>query len=234
MARGFNMQEKLLAKTKPLDESAEEQRPALAIVPEAPAETEAAEGAAAETEAETAAVAPAEAAEATEAEPVGNSVAAATPLEKEAAGEKRTAPKRSRPAKRPVSEQATEHASAGLALDVEPALDARLMAYRASTRMSLHHIVLDAVEQTYPNLPTLVAKALGRGDEAERPKTSLFQRSSAPSPLSVEGKSERVTHTIRIARTNREMLDQIADEVGAPSRNFMLCVALDEFLPPSP
>jgi len=228
MARGFNMQEKLLAKTKPLDESAEEQRPALAIVPEAPAETEVAEGATAETEAET------EAAAATEAEPVGNSVAAATPLEKEAAGEKRTAPKRSRPAKRPVSEQATEHASAGLALDVEPALDARLMAYRASTRMSLHHIVLDAVEQTYPNLPTLVAKALGRGDEAERPKTSLFQRSSAPSPLSVEGKSERVTHTIRIARTNREMLDQIADEVGAPSRNFMLCVALDEFLPPSP
>ena len=229
------MQEKLLAKTKPLDESAEEQRPALAIVPDssAEAEGEAAEAAAADTAAEAGADPTAEAA----VEAAAAETTAATHSEEEeaaaAAGEKRPIAKRSRPAKRPVSEQATEHASAGLPLDVEPALDARLMAYRASTRMSMHHIVLDAVEQTYPNLPALVAKALGRGEEVGRPKRSLFQRSSAPSPLSVEGKSERVTHTIRIARSNRDMLDQIADEVGAPSRNFMLRIALDEFLPPA-
>lgn len=117
-----------------------------------------------------------------------------------------------------------------MGFDVEQPLDARLVAYRASTRLSYHQIVLDAVEHSYPQLAELVARALGRTETAQ-PQVKLFERTFVPAPVALEGKTERVTHTIRITTSNREMLDSVAEETQSPSRNFMICVALDNYLP---
>lgn len=143
---------------------------------------------------------------------------------------------RSAPPKRPTAKPAARPGPAetspvtAMGVDVDEALDARLVAFRASTRLSFHQIILDAVEHSYPTLTERVAKALGRENTAT-PQVKLFERTFVPSPVSLEGRQERVTHTIRITSSNRSMLDDIAAETKAPSRNFMICVALDHYLP---
>lgn len=117
-----------------------------------------------------------------------------------------------------------------LIFQIDPQLDKRLEAYRTVTRKSYHHVMLDAVEHTYDRLPELVLKALGR-DKEQKPKRSLFDRGAAP--VVEDKRGERVSHTVRILESNRTALDEITAEVGAPSRNFMLTVALDAYLPPA-
>ncbi len=147
----------------------------------------------------------------------------------------RRAVTRTTPATKPAARAiAAEPSSAtAMGVNVEKALNDRLVAYRASTRLSYHQIMLDAVERTYPVLADLVAKALGREEAAAAPQVKLFERTFVPPPVPLEGKQDRVTHTIRITTSNRSMLDDIAAEVKAPSRNFMICVALDHYLPGS-
>ncbi|MEX0153855.1 hypothetical protein [Microbacterium sp. LMI1-1-1.1] len=134
-----------------------------------------------------------------------------------------------KPAARPEPSAAAPVTAMGV--DVEPALNARFVAFRNATRLSYHQIILDAVEHSYPVLGDLVAKALGRGGEAAVPQVKLFERTFVPPPVPVRGRQDRITHTIRITVSNRSMLDDVAAEVSSPSRNFMICVALDHYLP---
>jgi len=134
-----------------------------------------------------------------------------------------------KPAARPEPSAAAPVTAMGV--DVEPALNARFVAFRNATRLSYHQIILDAVENSYPELGDLVTKALGRGGEAAVPQVKLFERTFVPPQVPIEGRQDRVTHTIRITVSNRSMLDDIAAEVSSPSRNFMICVALDHYLP---
>jgi hypothetical protein len=134
-----------------------------------------------------------------------------------------------KPAARPEKSAAAPVTAMGV--DVEPTLNARFVAFRNATRLSYHQIILDAVEHSYPVLSGLVAKALGRGGEAAVPQVKLFERTFVPPPVPVSGRQDRITHTIRITVSNRSMLDDIAADASSPSRNFMICVALDHYLP---
>lgn len=134
-----------------------------------------------------------------------------------------------KPAARPEPSAAAPVTAMGV--DVELALNARFVAFRNATRLSYHQIILDAVEHSYPVLGDLVSKALGRGGEAAVPQVKLFERTFVPPPVPVRGRQDRITHTIRITVSNRSMLDDVAAEVSSPSRNFMICVALDHYLP---
>ncbi len=134
-----------------------------------------------------------------------------------------------KPAARPEPSAAAPVTAMGV--DVEPALNARFVAFRNATRLSYHQIILDAVEHSYPMLDDLVANALGRGGETAVPQVKLFERTFVPPPVPISGRQDRITHTIRITVSNRSMLDDIAAETSSPSRNFMICVALDHYLP---
>lgn len=110
-------------------------------------------------------------------------------------------------------------------------IDARLMAYRKTTRKSHPVILFDAIEATHEQLPELVRIALGK-EEDPAPVRKLFDRSPrTDTPIKTEDSVERVDHTVRLTRANRELLSQIADEVGAPSRTFMMEIAYDAYLP---
>jgi len=122
----------------------------------------------------------------------------------------------------------SEPATAAMGIDVGMELHKRLVSFRNSARHSYHRIVLDAVESVYAELPSLVAKALDV--ELDSQPSSLFERSAAL-PVSLDGREPRETHTVRMTEKNRETLNAITAEVGAPSRNFMICVALNAYLP---
>jgi|GEM_PF-1809112 len=139
---------------------------------------------------------------------------------------KRTGPKRA-----PVDVSATEAMNVGIAIELPVDLDARLTSYRQATRKSLTATLLDAVESTYEQLPELIANATGR---ATAPKTNLFDRSPRLSmPVNFGEKTEKVRHTIRITASNRALLDEITEQFGAPSRNFLVVTAYDAYLPMS-
>lgn len=110
-------------------------------------------------------------------------------------------------------------------------IDDRLMEYRKRTRKSHPVILFDAIEGTYEQLPELVRIALGKEADS-KPGPSLFDRSPrTETPITTGESVVRVDHTIRITRANRRKLTEIAEEVGAPSRNFMMEIAYDAFLP---
>lgn len=171
----------------------------------------------------------------------GEAVAVAT-----SAGESK-APRKSKPrargeAKKPVlpasspaaTPPADEISDKPIPLELNPSLDARLQAYRSSSRKSHHTILLDAIEATYNDLPGLIRAALGL-DESEPEKVSVFgraPRTTAPLPTDDDGR--RVRHTVRVTESNRSLIDQLALDFGAPSRNFLVTTAYEAYLPQLP
>lgn len=121
-----------------------------------------------------------------------------------------------------------ETASKGVPVHLTEELNERLQAYMATTRWSHHNVLLDAIETTYERLPELIAEATAAASrKAER--TVLFAR---PSPTAPKASGEaRVKHTVKMSDTNRNILDRVTAEVGAPSRNFLITVAYEAYLP---
>jgi hypothetical protein len=121
-----------------------------------------------------------------------------------------------------------ETASKGVPVHLTVELNERLQAYMATTRWSHHNVLLDAIETTYERLPELIAEATAAASrKAER--TVLFAR---PNPTAPKASGEaRVKHTVKMSDTNRNVLDRVTAEVGAPSRNFLITVAYEAYLP---
>jgi hypothetical protein len=121
-----------------------------------------------------------------------------------------------------------ETASKGVPVHLTEELNERLQAYMATTRWSHHNVLLDAIETTYERLPELIAEATAAASrKAER--TVLFAR---PNPTAPKASGEaRVKHTVKMSDTNRNVLDRVTAEVGAPSRNFLITVAYEAYLP---
>jgi len=121
-----------------------------------------------------------------------------------------------------------ETASKGVPVHLTEELNERLQAYMATTRWSHHNVLLDAIETTYERLPELIAEATAAASrKAER--TVLFAR---PNPTAPKASGEaRVKHTVKMSDTNRNILDRVTAEVGAPSRNFLITVAYEAYLP---
>lgn len=124
---------------------------------------------------------------------------------------------------------ATTSEAVQIILELPKSLDDRLEAYRAKKKQSHTVVLFDAVETTYDRLPELIREALG---ESAAPATRLFER-SARTLTPVRGDDDEVTvqHTIRTTLNNRTMLSDLAEQFGAPSRNFLLVTAYRAFLP---
>lgn len=121
-----------------------------------------------------------------------------------------------------------ETASKGVPVHLTEELNERLQAYMTRKRWSHQTVLLDAIEATYTRLPALIREATAADDEAAE-RTPLFDRPSRPTPKA-SGEA-RVKHTVRMSDSNRNTLDRITEELGAPSRNFVITVAYEAYLP---
>lgn len=146
---------------------------------------------------------------------------AAAPAER-----KPRAPRRTQP--RETEEGERETASKGVPVHLTEELNERLQDYMARKRWSHQTVLLDAIEATYTRLPELIRAATAADDETTE-RTPLFDRPSRPAPKA-SGEA-RVKHTVRMSDSNRNILDRITEELGAPSRNFVITVAYEAYLP---
>lgn len=138
--------------------------------------------------------------------------------------------KQGQPRSQPAPAVDTEPASVGVALELPADLDKRLTAYRAKTRKSHPTVLLDAVEATYEQLPDLIRISLGRDEET--PKTVLFGRAPrTPAPIQMGESGDKVRHSVRVTLSNRNQLDELTVQFGAPSRNFLIVTAYEAYLP---
>jgi len=108
-------------------------------------------------------------------------------------------------------------------------LNERLQAHMARTRRSHQTVLMDAIEATYSRLPDLVAEAT-LTDEQDAERTPLFDRTPTRPAPTATGQA-RFKHTVRMTDRNRKILDDITEQVGAPSRNFLITVAYEAYLP---
>ena len=155
--------------------------------------------------------------------PEADNVDKAAPAEP---AKKQRAPRR--PAAAADSGGERETATKGVPVQLTEELNERLQAYMARKRWSHQTVLLDAIEATYTRLPELISKATAADDEALE-RTPLFDRPSRPTPKA-SGEA-RVKHTVRMSDSNRNTLDHITEVLGAPSRNFVITVAYEAYLP---
>lgn len=143
------------------------------------------------------------------------------------------APRRAAPAKQPAATSG-DRGEAGPAIKGVPVhlteeLNERLQAHMARTRRSHQTVLMDAIEATYSRLPDLVAEAT-LTDEQDAERTPLFDRTPTRPAPTATGQA-RFKHTVRMTDRNRKILDDITEQVGAPSRNFLITVAYEAYLP---
>lgn len=117
----------------------------------------------------------------------------------------------------------------GVPVHLTEELNERLQEHMARTRRSHQTVLMDAIEATYSRLPDLVAKAT-LSDEQDAERTPLFDRTPTRPAPTATGQA-RFKHTVRMTDRNRKILDDITEEVGAPSRNFLITVAYEAYLP---
>lgn len=122
----------------------------------------------------------------------------------------------------------SEDGKVGVPVHLPDDVNDRLLAYMELTGRSHPVILLDAFETVYEDLPQLLQEKLG-GDE--RPKTSLFQRSTRQAPKTKPGDNPH-KHTVRIEKSERAVLDSLTTQFAAPSRNFLIIAAYNGYLPP--
>lgn len=138
------------------------------------------------------------------------------------------APRRAPATPATTSNSAAGDSVKGLALELPRSLNARLNAHHAQTKMSFVLTVMTAVEVAYPRLQELIDKKLGRHDEPAR--VSLFTK---PTRQRIARDEETDRRTIRMSADGLAVLDGLVEEFAAPSRTFLVIVALDTYLPPS-
>lgn len=122
-----------------------------------------------------------------------------------------------------------ETASKGVPVHLTEELNERLQAYMARKRWSHQTVLLDAIEATYTRLQGLINEAT-HADEESVERTPLFDRPVRP--VHTATGEARVKHTVRMTDSNRKILDDITEQLGAPSRNFLITVAYEAYLPP--
>jgi predicted DNA-binding protein len=158
-------------------------------------------------------------------QPAPSAAPATPPAPVETPARKPRGPRRSTPA---AEAGERETASKGVPVHLTEELNERLQAYMTRKRWSHQTVLLDAIEATYTRLPDLIREATAADDEATE-RTPLFDRPSRPTPKA-SGEA-RIKHTVRMSDSNRNTLDDITEKLGAPSRNFLITVAYEAYLP---
>ena len=106
----------------------------------------------------------------------------------------------------------------------------RLEAYRRATGISNPNILFNAIEATYERLPELVAARTVSFGGGEGGGTRLFNRPQTAAQRADDGETKKQL-IIRVNKENKQILDDLWPEVGAPNRTVMAVAALDDFLP---
>lgn len=138
-------------------------------------------------------------------------------------------------ASNPTAEGNTDRASSkadqAIPFNLPLTLWNRLEAYRRATGISNPNILFNAIEATYDRLPELVsARTVTFGGGADAGATRLFNRPATAAQRAADSEPKKQL-IIRVNKENKQVLDDLWPEVGAPNRTVMVVAALDDFLP---
>ncbi|MBF0816266.1 hypothetical protein IR155_07600 [Microbacterium paludicola] len=130
---------------------------------------------------------------------------------------------------KPATDETRKKESMSVELSAPESLSARIREFKSSTKVSMPTLVLDAVEATVDDLPQLIAERLG----VQHPKAAQRKLFDRPAPtVRISSRDEKTeAYPMRMRTDHVAVLDQLKDEVGAPSRNLLMVVALDAYLP---
>lgn len=104
----------------------------------------------------------------------------------------------------------------------------RLDRFKKDKGLSHPTILFDAIESNAERLPDLVkARIVQVGGTTGK---SLFNRPQTVVPRSSDTEPKE-TFIIRVSQENKDILDQLAQDSGAPSRTVLLVAAYDAYLP---
>lgn len=154
--------------------------------------------------------------------------------ERKPAAPKKASPKADREAKPtpPVADvtggEDRENAVKGVPVHLPDDINDRLKQFMATTGRSHQIVLMDAIETEYERLGERIKEKLGL--EVEKPRTSLFERDTRTAPKT-SANENRNKHTVRMTGTNRRILDKLTEDLGAPSRNFLIITAYEAYLP---
>lgn len=168
---------------------------------------------------------------------------ATTPAEPAKVVEETPAPvakKTARPAAKTTAEPVGEEtpgtseaaATAGIQVMIPQDLNDRLQAYLKKRKISHAKLLIEAIEKTYKRLPQLVNEAQGLEDDEEDDDDRVFLFERPARERQQTAGAPRAKHHVRLTPKNRKLLDAVTEYAGAPSRNFMITVAYDAYLPP--
>lgn len=121
-----------------------------------------------------------------------------------------------------------EKADKAISVSLRVSLHDRLDRFKRDSGLSYPNIVLSAISAKARQLPELIAAAtVSVGDDSvpdlfDLPK-NVMPRNDAP-----EAKKELV---FRVSERNKDTLNQLEREFGAPNRTALISVALDAYLP---
>lgn len=121
----------------------------------------------------------------------------------------------------------------GVPVHLPDDLEARLVAHLARTKLAHPDVLMLAIESTYPRLASLVRDAVQGDESTATTVTTLFERETVPAPRVTPG-ANRNKHTVRMSKRNRDILDAVTTEVGAPTRMLLIITAYRDYLPPLP
>lgn len=116
-------------------------------------------------------------------------------------------------------------ADKGVQVSLPASLEARLQDYKASSGLSHPDILFTAIETVFDQLPELVQESV-----VQVPERRLFNRPAAV-VRRAEDVEPRKPFIMKITQENRDVLDELWQSIGAPSRNAMLIAAYNAFLP---
>lgn len=129
---------------------------------------------------------------------------------------------------RPAATEVSGKADQPIQVSLPRSLKERLDRYKAEQGLSHPTILFDAIETNVDRLPELVKErtvnvgATGGKSLFNRPQT-VVRRDAATEP--------KETFIIRISQDNKDILEQLVEDSGAPSRNVLLVAAYEAFLP---
>lgn len=129
--------------------------------------------------------------------------------------------------------QATETTPTGKAdqpiqVSLPRSLMERLERFKKDKGLSHPTILFDAIESNADRLSDLVkARIVQVGGATGK---SLFNRPQTVVPRSSDNEPKE-TFIIRVSQQNKDILDQLAQDAGAPSRTVLLVAAYDAYLP---
>lgn len=130
---------------------------------------------------------------------------------------------------RPAADTApTGKADQPIQVSLPRSLMERLDRFKKEKGLSHPTILFDAIESNAERLPELVkARIVHVGGATGK---SLFHRPQTVVPRSSDTEPKE-TFIIRVSQENKDILDQLAQDAGAPSRTVLLVAAYDAYLP---